>query len=201
VVSVLQMPRRDEMGPAHYAILGLLAASPRHGYELAPYFAPACELGLVCTIGLPLLYATLHRIEELGYAVAEESFVSQGPPRKVFRLTSSGWQILDEWLRAPVKQVPLIRQEFLLKLFFVRRLPEYDQLELLTVQIQACELMLAEIRAAQAASDPGSFPALVHDSNARVLEATTAWLSEQISGARENHLLKAGKLPEPRRRR
>src|SRR5215470_17788745 len=108
------MPRRDELAPPHFAILGLLAMSPRHGYDLAPYFTPAGELGLVCTMGLPLLYATLHRVEELGYAVAEESLVSQGPPRKVFRLTPTGWHVLDEWLKTPVKQVPQIRQEFLL---------------------------------------------------------------------------------------
>ena len=132
-------------------------------------------------MGMPLLYATLHRVEELGYAVAEESRVSQGPPRKVFRLTPNGKQLLDNWLQAPVSQVPLIRQEFLLKLFFVRQLPQYDPFELLAVQLRACETMLAEIRELHELTEPSSFAALVHDSHRHVLEATTAWLTEQLT--------------------
>jgi PadR family transcriptional regulator AphA len=175
------MPRRDELGPPHYALLGLLAIRPRYGYELAPYFAPAGELGLVCTMGLPLLYATLHRVEELGYAVAEESLASQGPPRKVFRLTPSGSRLLDAWLTTPVQQVALIRQEFLLKLSFARNLAHHDPLDLLARQVRACETMLAEVRDAQQQAEPSSFAALVHDSQERVLEAAQAWLADQLS--------------------
>ena len=67
------MPRRShQLGAADYALLGLLMLGPRHGYELAPYFATDGTLGLVCTLGVSRLYALLHALEELGLVHAEK---------------------------------------------------------------------------------------------------------------------------------
>ena len=49
-------------------VKGLEAVSDlaRHGYELAPHVSRDGDLGLVCTLGLPRLYALLHTLEEQG---------------------------------------------------------------------------------------------------------------------------------------
>ena len=53
------MPRQShQLAAADYALLGLLMVGPRHGYELAPHFAPDGDLGWVCTLRLPRLYAS-----------------------------------------------------------------------------------------------------------------------------------------------
>ena len=94
------MPRRShQLAAADYALLGLLMLGPRHGYELAPYFASDGTLGLVCTLGVSRLYALLHALEELGLVHAESSVVSGGPPRKVFSLNAQGREYLDEFWR------------------------------------------------------------------------------------------------------
>ena len=49
------------------------------------------------------------------------------------------------------------------------------------MQLRACETMLAEIRELHELTEPSSFAALVHDSHRHVLEATTAWLTEQLT--------------------
>ena len=79
------MPRRShQLGAADYALLGLLMLGPRHGYELAPYFASDGTLGLVCTLGVSRLYAILHALEELGFVHAD----GVGIDRRPFEATS-----------------------------------------------------------------------------------------------------------------
>src|SRR3954467_1918677 len=97
------MPRqRHQLGPPDYAILGLLMLGPRHGYELLPYFSRGGELGLVCTLGTPRLYAILHTLEELELVTGEPSPPSSGPPRKVFSLTDAGDAAFRRWLSQPI---------------------------------------------------------------------------------------------------
>src|SRR4051812_32974168 len=68
------MPRqRHELSAPDYAILGLLMFGPRQGYELLPYFSGGGELGLVCTLGTPRLYAILHALEVLDLVRCETS--------------------------------------------------------------------------------------------------------------------------------
>jgi PadR family transcriptional regulator AphA len=152
---------------------------PRHGYELAPYFATDGTLGLVCTLGVSRLYALLHALEELGLVHAESSAISGGPPRKVFSLTEAGTAAFLQWLERPILQLRLIRQDFLLKLFFSRQLPGSDTETLVERQV-AASLAVAEELAARARAEPaGSFAALVYESRLAMARATIAWLEAE----------------------
>lgn len=187
------MPRRPHQpGPADYAVLGLLAMAPRHGYELAAYLASGGELGIVCTLGLSNLYALLHALEELGLVRADRSAVSAGPPRKVYRLTRAGLGAFHAWLDRPVRRIREIRQDFLLKLFFSRRLPDHDTRALLGRQIAACRTHLAELEGAATQTPRNNFSGLVLSARKNAAEATIAWLVEQRRCLRSRRLSAAG---------
>jgi DNA-binding PadR family transcriptional regulator len=171
------MPRRGhQIGPADYAVIGCLAIAPRHGYELAASFAPGGELEPVCTLGLSHLYALLHALEELGYVQAESSPNSGGPPRKVFQLTEAGATAFHVWLDRPVQRIRQVRTDFLLKLYFSRRLPEHDTAALLDRQIAASQTYRGELQATEASIARDSFAALVLSSRLNAAEATIGWL-------------------------
>ena len=171
------MPRRGhQIGPADYAILGCLAVAPRHGYELAGYFAPGGELAPICTLGLSHLYALLHALADLGYVHAEQSAISGGPPRKVFRLTEAGVAAFQVWVDRPVQRIRQVRTDFLLKLYFSQQLPGHDTAALLDRQIATSQSYRAELRAAESGVPPDGFAALVLSSRVNAAEATIAWL-------------------------
>jgi DNA-binding PadR family transcriptional regulator len=174
------VPRRShQLSAADYALLGLLRLGPRHGYELAPYFAAEGTLGLVCTLGVSRLYALLHALEELGLVHAESSAISGGPPRKVFTLTEAGHEAFQQWLDQPIRQLRLIRQDFLLKLFFSRQLPGQDTTALVEHQIAASRVVADELAARAGAEATESFAALVYESRLAMARATIAWLEAE----------------------
>ena len=171
------------MAAADYALLGLLMVGPRHGYELAPHFAPDGDLGLVCTLRLPRLYALLHTLEELGLIVCEGSVVSGGPPRKVFHLTDAGREVFGRWVEQPIRRLRQIRQDFLLKLYFSRTLPGHDTARLIDGQIAACRAVAEELSSAASAEPADSFAALVYHSRQVTADATIAWLESERAAA------------------
>lgn len=69
-------------------VLGAVRAHPAHGYALAEHL----EAGLGWTLGLtrPTLYASLNRMEERGWLVAEEQREGGAPPRRVVHVTDAG---------------------------------------------------------------------------------------------------------------
>jgi DNA-binding PadR family transcriptional regulator len=173
------MPRRHELGAPDYAILGLLRFGPRHGYELLPYFSRGGELGLVCTLGTPRLYAILHALEELELVQCETSPPSSGPPRKVFSLTEAGIEAFESWLNQPIRRLRQIRQDFLLKLYFSRLLPGHDTPGLIERQLAACRTVSDELQAAADAEPAESFTRLVYQSRQATADATVRWLEAE----------------------
>ena len=178
------MPRqRHQLAAADYAILGLLMLGPRHGYELAPHFTADGDLGLVCTLGLPRLYALLHALEELGLVSCEVSVISGGPPRKVFHLTDAGRETFQRWVEQPILRLRQIRQDFLLKLYFSRTLPGADTARLIDGQIDACRAVSEELSSLARAEPATSFAALVYHSRQVTADATIAWLESERASA------------------
>jgi DNA-binding PadR family transcriptional regulator len=171
--------RSHQLGAADFAILGLLRIGPRHGYDLAPYFANNGTLGLVCTLGVSRLYALLHALEELGLVHAESSMMSGGPPRKVFSLTEAGMAAFTQWLDQPIRRLRQIRQDFLLKLYFSRQLADSDTDALVARQVEASRAVADDLAAQARAEAPDSFASLVYESRLALAYATTAWLEAE----------------------
>jgi PadR family transcriptional regulator PadR len=77
-------------------LLLLLRDHPAHGYTLLDQLA---DFGLA-EIDPSIVYRTLRNIEDNGWAVSTwEQDETQGPPRRVYRLTESGEEVLGWWAR------------------------------------------------------------------------------------------------------
>ncbi len=112
-------PGEDILGAAEYALLGLLAERPAHGYELSKTFSGEGDLSSVCRLGLSQLYADLNKLESLGL-VAEAADPSRAG-KKVYSLADSGRRQLEQWLARPVSGASWLRVDFMAKLYFARR--------------------------------------------------------------------------------
>ncbi|HJS72567.1 MAG TPA: PadR family transcriptional regulator [Acidimicrobiia bacterium] len=105
------------LSTTEYAVLGVLAEEPSHGFALSKELGPQSEVGRIFTVHRPLVYRALDRLAESGYAQAVTTEKGDsGPQRVVFRVTPRGRRRLDRWLAEPVDHVRDLRLQFLLKL-------------------------------------------------------------------------------------
>jgi PadR family transcriptional regulator AphA len=161
--------------PGEYAVLGLLALRPMHGYEMARYFDQG-ELGTVCPLEQSLLYTYLRNVEERALVEWDEVRVGLRPPRKRYHLAEAGRAALDLWLREPVPRIRQIRSDFLLKLYFLHDLDRAAAERLVEDQVQVCARYRARLAASVEAAD--GFERLVALSRLSAAEATLTWLRE-----------------------
>jgi DNA-binding PadR family transcriptional regulator len=112
----------DELTPSEYAVLALTAEAPIHGWALAVKLAKGGEIGSIWSLGRPLVYRSLERLEQdkLIKAVGLERG-ERGPHRVVYGATPKGRKVLREWLARPVDHVRDIRSLFLLKVVLSQR--------------------------------------------------------------------------------
>lgn len=108
-----------------YAVLGVLAEQPSHGFAIAKELSAKGDLGRVITVRRPLVYRALDRLVEAGLAKrAQVEKGDAGPTRVIHRVTEAGGQRLAEWLDEPVDHVRDMRLELLLKIALLIRSQE-----------------------------------------------------------------------------
>src|SRR5437764_4101463 len=84
-----------------YAMLGLLADRPLHGYELkAAYEA---ELVPTTQLNYGQVYTTLERLTRDGLVAHEVITQAERPDKKVYALTKEGRKELQAWFAAPAQ--------------------------------------------------------------------------------------------------
>jgi len=111
-----------ELTPSEYAVLALVAEKPIHGWALAVKLAKGGEIGSIWSLGRPLVYHSLERLEQekLIKPVGLERG-DRGPHRVVYGATPKGRAALRSWLAQPVEHVRDIRSLFLLKVVLSQR--------------------------------------------------------------------------------
>ena len=79
-----------------YAMLGLLAQHPRHGYELRSAFEAVVGGDANWEVKPAQIYTTLERLEEAGL-VERSSDLGEGeePSRRVYAVTAAGREALE----------------------------------------------------------------------------------------------------------
>ena len=160
------------LGPNEFALLGILRVrGPLHGYEMARSIAR--DLADVCPTEQSTLYTYLRALEGRGMVAWHEERVGQNPPRKVFALTGSGREAVDEWLARPVARIREVRLDFLLKLNFLGQQDPAAERALIAAQIVECE---AYLRGLEARAANTRFGRMVLDSKRTGAEGTLAWL-------------------------
>jgi DNA-binding PadR family transcriptional regulator len=103
-----------------YAILGLLADGPLHGYGLKAAYEGELVPGAALNIGQ--VYPALNRLQAEGHVTAEVVSQSERPDRKVYTLTDAGRRELEAWLGSPSRPDLDLRNETFLKLMLAWRL-------------------------------------------------------------------------------
>ena len=111
-----------ELTPSEYAVLALVAEKPVHGWALSVKLAKGGEIGAIWSLGRPLVYHSLERLEQekLIKPVGLERG-DRGPHRVVYGATPKGRAALRSWLAQPVEHVRDIRSLFLLKVVLSQR--------------------------------------------------------------------------------
>lgn len=126
--------------PAEHAILGLLLLDQRggHGYDLARQFGDGQPLGNVIRLEPGMLYHHLKKLARSGWVTSREEAQGSRPARQVYQATDAGEAELLRWLREPVEHTREIRLEFLVKLYFARKLDRELATRLVSEQLATC---------------------------------------------------------------
>ena len=179
-----------------YAILGLLAQRPRHGYELRAAFEAVVGGDANWEVKPAQIYTTLERLEEAGL-VECSSDLGEGdePSRRVYAVTGPGHSALMEWFAQGVTPDHQ-RDEFFVKLMtaLVSGEGKLDRI----IETQRAHLF-QDLHAATALRDsynPHTEMAqiLLLDKSVMHLEADLRWLDMAEMRLEE---VKAQPLPEP----
>lgn len=117
------MPRlREELTVVEWAVLGLVAEEPTHGFAIARALAPEGEVGKVWSVRRPLVYRAVETLTGMGLLRAAGTVASSsGPQRTVLQATPAGRRALARWFRQPVTHVRDGRSLLMLKLLLLNR--------------------------------------------------------------------------------
>ncbi len=135
-----------------FALLGLLASDPKHGYDLKNELEQA--LGGHWEINFGQIYTTLARLErdELVQDTAKDR---DGRGKKTYRITPAGRRELAAWFEKPVEKPRQMRDEFFIKLIVGRLAGETDPVRIIDRQREAYLTQLRDLTAlAGRAGDP-----------------------------------------------
>jgi DNA-binding PadR family transcriptional regulator len=102
-----------------FAVLGILSLKPQTGYEIKKNIAET--VGNFWQESYGQLYPCLQSLLER--QLIEIQDISQEKNKKVYQITVQGEAFLLDWLKRPISELPVYRNEFLLKLFFGHHLP------------------------------------------------------------------------------
>jgi DNA-binding PadR family transcriptional regulator len=140
------------LAPGEWAVLALLAEQPAHGWAVASQLDQSGELGLVWSLGRPLVYRSIDILTErkLIEPSGHEPGL-RGPNRTIFRATPAGIGALEHWLAEPVEHVRDVRSLLLLKLIFAER-AGVDPRGMLGAQHEAIAAALTSLEARMRAS-------------------------------------------------
>jgi DNA-binding PadR family transcriptional regulator len=101
-----------------YALLGILAEKPRHGYELKRTFDE--RLGDFWSLNFGQIYTTLERLRADGLVECAAIAQTDRPDKKIYRVTQAGLEDFQDWRVRPIKAEPrALRDELFLKLMFM----------------------------------------------------------------------------------
>jgi PadR family transcriptional regulator AphA len=132
-----------ELTTLEHIVLGLVGEEPQSGYSIIS----TLETGVHRWSASPgSIYPILKRLEKLGCIEGELEIIYETRPRKMYRLTALGEEILNGWLRAPLPWSEVLdgRDIVLIKFLFMEKhltreevLAWLDEYERITVEYDA----------------------------------------------------------------
>jgi DNA-binding PadR family transcriptional regulator len=144
-----------QLSPTAYVILGMLGLGARTGYDIKGIVDRSTRFFWAASYGQ--IYPELNQLEKAGLVTGKLA-PTGGRKRKEYELTSAGRKALAAWAASP-PQMPELRDESLLKLFFADALPFDEGLEQLRMRRAGHEEFLALLKEIEAR--PGEDPPFV----------------------------------------
>ncbi|PGH43746.1 PadR family transcriptional regulator [Micromonospora sp. WMMA1996] len=89
-----------------HTFLGLLQASPRHGYDLKRAYDE--RFGQARPLAFGQVYSTLSRLLRNGLVEVDAVEPGEGPERKRYAITEAGVTDVERWLAQPEKPEPYL---------------------------------------------------------------------------------------------
>jgi PadR family transcriptional regulator AphA len=134
-----------DLSLADWAVLGVVAEGPTHGWPVVRELSANGALGRVWTVARPVVYRSLTTLATLGLIEPTGEVPGvRGPQRTIVRATRTGKSALRRWLRTPVAHVRDIRTEFLVKLALLDRAGRSAD-ELVSLQREALAPVIAAV--------------------------------------------------------
>jgi PadR family transcriptional regulator AphA len=115
-----------------YALLGLLQYRPLTGYELKGIMDTSTSFFWYAE--LSQIYVTLKSMEKQGLVSSSLTPGEKGRDKRVYQISLSGLEDLQDWLREPVTELEPQKDTLALKLFFSGRLDKESLLFQLRLQ-------------------------------------------------------------------
>jgi len=156
-----------------HALLALLSDGPKYGLQLRQEFE--ATTGDVWPLNIGQVYTTLQRLERDGFVESDGS-AGEGP-QNVFRITPSGDEELNRWLRAPTDMTTPPRNELVIKILSALRVPGVDVQDVVQAHRRyLVELMQQWTRLKEDEADYDLSLALVVDAELFRLDSLARWL-------------------------
>jgi DNA-binding PadR family transcriptional regulator len=137
--------RLPDLSLTEWAVLGVVAEQPTHGFAISKELAPEGDVGRIWTVPRPLVYRALATLERDGLLepVGEEAS-DRGPTRTRIKVTRAGKAAVERWLTTPVPHVRDLRTRLLLQLRLLDR-KGCDLDALASAQIEVLTPILASL--------------------------------------------------------
>lgn len=168
------------VNPTEFAILGLLAESPRSGYDIKKEVEG--RLSHFWSESYGHIYPMLRRLHTRGLVEKDVEEQVGRPDRNVYRITEVGEQALAAWFTTPPAAAMRTRNELLLRLFLGRHAAPGHLARDVTQFRAGIQEAIArlEVARAQIAADAQSHPErqyweIVLDYGLTVFGAMDAW--------------------------
>lgn len=164
-----------------YALLGLLVPGPAHGYEIHKQMSDPQGIGLIWHTKLPNLYAQLEQLEKKKWVTFNIQTSETRPARKIYELTESGRQEFTAWLESPTMHPRDMKQDFMLRYYFIQLYKPEMVILFLRGQLTHCRSW-AQAAREQIESEGSSFSFRNSVLNARLeqINAYVTWLEAEI---------------------
>ncbi|MFJ9291510.1 PadR family transcriptional regulator [Bacillus halotolerans] len=142
-----------------YAILGLLRKGELSGYDITSYFK--AELGQFWSAKHSQIYPELKKLTDEGFITFRTTIQGTKLEKKMYTLTDSGKQELHVWLTRHHPIPETVKDEFMLKAYFISSLSRQEAADLFTDQLLKRKEKLADLQGSyeklMASAEPKSF--------------------------------------------
>lgn len=169
-----------------YIILGLLNQRPQTGYDLAKAFEN--EIGEFWQAQHSQIYPLLRRMEDAGEITHEDTVAGEKLAKKQYTLTPSGHDKLVDWVSEPSPELTPSKDEFILKLYFIKTDKDpriqpmlREQLRLHQTQLDHLEGRLKTVFPTDAAKQQAYGHYLILDHAIERERDYVAWLSKYLT--------------------